>query len=69
MATGRLTKEVFNFVVTHPIRFKTFINYFLGWKVESITFQDQIFIFYMEMRQNYTNLHFIVLWPLFQTLS
>ena len=44
MATGLLTKEVFNIAVTHSIRFKASINYFVGWKVESITFQDQIFI-------------------------
>ena len=33
------------------------INYFSGWKVESICFEDQIFITLMKVRQNYTNLH------------
>ena len=57
MATGLLTKEVFNIVVTHSLTFKDSINYFSGWKVESITFEDQIFTILMEMRQDYTNLH------------
>ena len=51
------TKEVFNIVLKHALRFKDAIIYFSGWKVETITFEDQIFITLMKERQNYTNLH------------
>ena len=57
METGLPTREVFDIVVKHALRFKDSINYFAGWKVESISFEDQIFITLMKMRQNYTNLH------------
>ena len=30
---------------------------YAGWKVESIAFEDQIFITLMKLQQNYTNLH------------
>ena len=52
METGLLTKEVFNIVVLHALRFKDSINYFSGWKVESINFEDQILITVMKLRQN-----------------
>ena len=39
------------------MRFKDSINYFAGWTVESITFEDQIFITVMKVKQNYTNMH------------
>ena len=57
METGLPTKEIFNIVVKYAYRFKDSINYFSGWKVESISFEDQIFITLMKVRQNYTNLH------------
>ena len=57
METGLPTKEIFNIVVLHALRFKDSIIYFSGWKVESIKFEDQIFITLMKLRQNYTNLH------------
>ena len=57
METGLPTKEVFNIVVKHALRFKDDINYFSGWKVEAINFEDQIFITLMKLTQNYTNLH------------
>ena len=57
METGLRTKEVFNNVVNHALRFKDSVNYFAGWNVESISFEDQIFITLMKMRQNYTQLH------------
>ena len=57
MEAGLPTKEVFNIVVKHALRFKDDINYFSDWKVESINFDDQIFINLMKLRQNYSNLH------------
>lgn len=57
METGLPTKEVFNIVVNHALRFKDSVNYFAGWNVESISFEDQIFITLMKIRQNYTQLH------------
>lgn len=57
METGLPTKEVFNIVVKHALRFKDSVNYFAGWNVESINFEDQIFITLMKVRQNYTQLH------------
>jgi len=44
--------------VLHPLRLKDFNVYYFGWKVESIKFEDQIFITLMKLRQNYINLHF-----------
>lgn len=49
METGLPTKEVFNIVVKHALRFKDSVNYFAGWKVESINFEDQIFITLMKV--------------------
>ena len=57
METGLPTRDVFNIVVSYTERFKDEINYFAGWRVESIRFEDQIFITLMKVRQNYTNLH------------
>ena len=57
METGLPTKDVFNIVVLHALRFKDCIVYYSGWRVESINFEDQIFITLMKLRQNYTNLH------------
>lgn len=49
METGLPTKEVFNIVVNHAIRFKDSVNYFAGWNVESISFEDQIFVTLMKV--------------------
>ena len=57
METGLPTKEIFTIVVDYTAKFKDSISYYCGWKVESITFEDQIFITLMKLRQNYTNLH------------
>ena len=57
METGLPTKEVFEIVVRYALRFKDLINYFAGWTVESITFEDQIFITLKKVKQNYTNMH------------
>ena len=58
METGLPTREVFDIiVVNHALRFKDSITSFSGWKVESITFEDQIFITLMKIRRSYTNLH------------
>jgi len=48
METGLPTKEVFNIVVLHALRFKDCIVYYSGWKVESIKFEDQILITLMK---------------------
>jgi len=57
METGLPTLEVFNIVVEYVLSFKDSINYFQNWKVSNISFEDQIFITLMKLRQNYTNLH------------
>ena len=57
METGLPTKEVFNIVILYALRFKDSINYYYGWCVNMISFEDQIFITLMKARQNYTNLH------------
>ena len=61
METGLPTKEVFQIVVRYVLRFKDSINYFAGWTVESINFEDPIFITLMKVKQNYTNLHLVQL--------
>ena len=57
METRLPTKEVFDIVVEYAANFKESICCYAGWKVESISFEDQIFITLMKLRQNYTNLH------------
>jgi len=57
METGLPTREVFNIVVNYAARFQDSILYYLGWKVDTISFEDQIFLTLMKLRQNYTNLH------------
>ena len=57
METGIPTKKVFWITVHYAKRFENNINCYLGWKVEGIKFEDQIFITLMKLRQNYTNLH------------
>ena len=57
METGLPTREVFYIGVNHALRFEDSITYFSGWKVESITFEDHIFITLMKIRRGYTNLH------------
>jgi hypothetical protein len=59
METGLPTIEVFNIVVNYALRFKDSITYYSGWRADSISFQDQVFITLMKLRQNYTNLHLI----------
>lgn len=49
METGLPTREVFNIVVLYTLRFKDSIRYFYGWVVNSITFEDQIFITLMKV--------------------
>ena len=57
METGLPTKEVFYIVVNYVARFKGRINYYSGWKVEATSLEDQVFITFMKLKQNYTNLH------------
>lgn len=57
METGLPTKDVFDIVVGYVSRFKGDINYYVGWKVDSITLEDQVFITLMKLKHNYTNLH------------
>ena len=57
METGLPTKEVFQIFVRHATRFKEAMVCYAGWKVVGISFEDQIFITLMKLRQNYTNLH------------
>ena len=57
METGLPTKQIFNIVVDHTAKVKDSISYYAGWKVKSISFEDQIFITLLKLRQNYTNLH------------
>ena len=55
MATGLATRDVFKIVVSYTEWFKDQINYFAGWRFESIRFEDLIFIRLMKVRQDYTN--------------
>ena len=45
---GLVTRDVFNIVVSYTERFKDQINYIAGWRVESIRFEDQIFLYINE---------------------
>lgn len=40
MEIGFLIRDVFNIVVSYIERFKDEINYFVGWRVELIRFED-----------------------------
>ena len=55
--TGLPTKKVFNIVLEYAAYFKETVCYYAGWKVELISFEDQIFITVMKLHQRYTNLH------------
>ena len=57
METGLPNKEIFDIVVSYTKRFQDDINYFAGWKVETLSLEDQVFITLMKLRQDYTNLH------------
>ena len=54
METG-LNRQIFRIVVKYVEKCK--INYHAGWKVESLSIEDQVLITLMKARQNYTNLH------------
>ena len=60
METGLPTKDVFHIVVNYTIRFKQSIDYFAGWRVESISFEDQIFITLMKVTTFIHVLHSIL---------
>ncbi|XP_011661157.1 putative nuclease HARBI1 [Strongylocentrotus purpuratus] len=57
METGLPNKKILEIVTGYLQRFEDNIEYFSGWRVKAISFQDQIFITLMKLRQNYTNLH------------
>ena len=57
METGLPNKEVFTIVVEYTERFRDSITYYYNWTVDMVSFEDQIFITLMKMRQNYNNLH------------
>lgn len=50
-------KQIFSIVVNYVRWFSAGINYFYGWKVERMLLEDQLFITFMKLQQNYTNLH------------
>jgi hypothetical protein len=57
METGLPTVEIFNIVVDYAASFKDSICYYAGWRVDAFSFEDQMFLTLMKLRQNYTNLH------------
>ena len=57
MEIGLPTKDVLQIVVNYISRFRDNINYYYGWRVDSIKLEDQVFITLMKLRQNHTNLH------------
>jgi len=57
METGLPAKEGFHIVLNYTYRFKQSITYFDGWKVESISFKDQIFITLIKVKKSYTGIH------------
>ena len=69
METGLPTREVFHIVVNYADRVKQSINYFAGWRVQSISFEEQIFVTLMTVRQNYTNLHLAQLFSYYCSVS
>ena len=63
MKTSLPNKEIFDIVVSYTKRFQDNINYFRGWKVESLSLKDQVLITLIKLRQDYTNLHLAKLFP------
>ncbi|PFX17862.1 THAP domain-containing protein 11 [Stylophora pistillata] len=57
METGLPNKEMFHIVVEYAERYRNDIVYVCGWKVDKISFEDQILITLMKIRHNYHNLH------------
>ena len=56
METGLPTREMLN-TVGYVKRFQADIKYYAGWRVETISLEDQVFICLMKLKQSYTNLH------------
>ena len=57
METGLPNRQIFEIVVGYVRRFEGSISYYLGWKVDCLKLEDQVFLTLMKVRQNYTNLH------------
>ena len=57
METGLPDRRIFNIFVGYTRRFIESIIYYAGWKVESLSLDDQVFMTLMKLRHNYTNLH------------
>ena len=57
METGLPNKQIFDIVVVYVRRFEGSISYYLGWKVECLKLEDQVFLTLMKVRQNCANLH------------
>ncbi|KAK0143219.1 hypothetical protein N1851_018645 [Merluccius polli] len=57
METGLPDRRIFNIFVGYTRRFTESIVYYAGWKVESLSLDDQVFMTLMKLRHNYTNLH------------
>ena len=57
METGLPSKDTFSIICSYTKRFINDIKYVFGWKVEKVTFENQILITLMKLKQNYTALH------------
>jgi hypothetical protein len=57
METGLPDKDMFNIVVEYLERYKEWVVYFALWRVEMLSFEDQVFMVLMKLRHSYTNLH------------
>ena len=66
LKTG-LPKKVFWILANYAARFRDSVNYYYGWKVEGVKFEDQFLITLMKLRQNYTNLHLAQLFSCSET--
>ena len=61
METGLPDRAIFDILVGYTGKFKESINYYSGWKVLGVSFEDQILMTLMKLRQNYTHLHLATL--------
>ena len=61
METGLPDRVIFDIIVGYTGKFKESINYYFGWQVKCLSFEDQILMTLMKLRQNYTHLHLATL--------
>ncbi|KAL2091099.1 hypothetical protein ACEWY4_013362 [Coilia grayii] len=57
METGLPDRDCFNKVVECAVSLESSVNYRAGWKVKSLSIEDQVFLTLMKLKHNYKDFH------------